>query len=191
MNREQWLTAFADATRPMFEKYGKPLPEIVRISVGWPSKGKRSKTIGECWRAENSGDGAVEIFIRPSLQDDGERIADVLTHELCHAATPGAGHGKPFKALATSLGLEGKMTATVAGDAWRAWARPILADLGRFPAAALSDANQEGGKKKQTTRYLKVACTRCDWQARVTAKHLQHSTLHCPTGCGGNLEQAS
>lgn len=190
MSRENWLLNFVYLSRSRFEAESAPLPENIRVSIGFPSTGVRSKTIGQCWYSGNSADGAVEIFIRPSLQDDAARIADVLTHELVHAALgAGKGHGKDFRKLATALGLEGKMTATVAGDAWRAWALPLIEGLGPFPGAALHDAGVIGGKRTQTTRYLKVTCTHCDFVARVTAKHL-HSELNCPVpACGGNLLQ--
>lgn len=186
-SREEWLNRFVELSRPEFKKAGHPLPKKVRCSVGFPSKGARSKTIGECWFASSAADKVSEIFLRPSLQDDASRIADVLTHELCHAALPeGIGHGKEFKHLATGLGLTGKMTATTAGPAWHAWADPIVKSLGKFPGAKL-DGHLEGGKKKQGTRMLKLVCTECDWTCRTTATHI-HQDMLCPTmGCDGML----
>jgi hypothetical protein len=190
--REEWLARFTEASRPFFKKAGHPLPKKVRCSVGFPSKGIRAKSIGECWADTATKDGVCEIFIRPSLQDDGSRIADVLTHELCHAALGHEeGHGKTFKYLATSLGLTGKMTATTAGPAWHEWADPIVKALGKFPGARL-DGQLAGGKKKQTTRMLKLVCNECDWMCRTTAKHIAPG-MNCPLtseGCGGQLEQA-
>ena len=189
MNREQWLDAFTTEARPHFEQAGRKLPALIRCGIGFPSKGMRSRVIGECWSNEASGDGAVEIFITPSLQSDGSRVADVLTHELCHAALgSAAGHGKTFKRLATRLGLTGKMTATVAGEGWHEWADPILARLGPLPGAELA-GGLAGGKKKQTTRMLKLVCDDCAWSCRTTASMIE-SDMHCPTGCGGNLLQA-
>lgn len=188
MNREDWLNAFAERARPYFESEGAPLPTALRCSIGFPSKGLKSKTIGECWAQKCSTDGAVEIFIRPSLQSDSARVADVLTHELCHAALGNeVGHGKPFKRLATALGLEGKMTATVAGERWHSWADPILEEIGPLPGASLN-GEVIGGKKKQGTRMLKLECE-CGWTCRTTASHILPD-LSCPTGCGGQLQQA-
>jgi hypothetical protein len=187
--REAWLDAFTDAARPMFEKHGAALPKLIRCGIGFPSKGSRSNVIGECWADVASADGAVEIFIRPSLQSDSSRIADVLTHELCHAALGiVAGHGPKFKRLALALGLEGKMTATVAGDGWKAWADPILEALGPLPGAELRGC-LAGGKKKQTTRMLKLTCDDCAWSCRTTASMIEDNMI-CPTGCGGHLLQA-
>ena len=189
MTREQWLAAFTDAARPIFADAGAPLPALVRCGIGFPSKGARSRVIGECWDASASTDSAVEIFIRPSLQSDSARIADVLTHELCHAALGAvAGHGPAFKRLAVKLGLEGKMTATIAGDAWRAWALPILAKLGDLPGSELL-GSLAGGKKKQTTRMIKLECDSCGWSCR-TARGNISDDLSCPTNCGGDLREA-
>lgn len=186
--REQWLNAFKDKAAPLFASAGYPIPSNVRISIGFTSGGTRGKRIGECWGEAASSDGSFEIFIKPSLLSDA-RIADVLTHELIHAAVGlDAKHGKVFKACATALGLEGKMTATTAGEGWYAWALPLLDQLGPMPYAAIT--GNMGGKKKQATALLKVECDNheCGWLARVTLKHLEpHDTLDCPTGCGGSL----
>lgn len=189
-SREDWLNAFTKLARPQFKKAGRPLPKAVRCSIGFPSSGTRSKTIGECFYAEGSEDGHAEIFLRPSLQSDTSRIADILTHELAHAALgKGFGHGKEFKALATALGLTGKMTATVAGPEWHVWADPIIKQLGKLPGANLNAGGPdlEGGKKKQTTRMIKLSCTQCDFTCRTSAKHITDD-LACPTGCGGELK---
>jgi hypothetical protein len=192
--REAWMLAFTDASRTMFAECGAPLPEAVRVSIGHPSKGTRSKVIGECWSNLNSGDGAVEIFIRPTLQSDTSRVADVLTHELIHAALGiDEGHGHNFRRVMKALGLEGKATATVAGPGWHTWADPILEALGPLPGAALNDGSAlSGGKKKQTTRMLKLECPECGFSCRTTAKHIEaHDELRCPVSdCGGQLAQA-
>jgi hypothetical protein len=186
--REAWLNKFKDAARPCFEDAGFPLPENVRVSIGFPSGGTRGRAIGECWSAVASKDGHFEIFLRPSIETDA-RIADVLTHELVHAAVGlEAKHGKPFKRCATALGLEGKMTATVAGDGWRKWALPILEELGPMPGAPLTEMKKLG--KKQTTRMLKCECSDCGFVFRTTRSHIgsHPEGLRCPAPeCGGEV----
>lgn len=192
VTREAWMQAFVDAARPKFEEVQAPLPKAIRVSIGHPSKGVRSNVIGECWTDAASADGAVEIFIRPTLQSDAARLADVLTHELIHAALGiEEGHGPRFRAVMKRLGLEGKATATVAGDGWREWALPILETLGPLPGAALADMALSGGKKKQTTRWRKVVCTDgdCGFTARMTKSAFEGRELHCPDReCGGMLQ---
>lgn len=189
--REQWLLAFVEAARPHFERVSTPLPKTVRVSVGFPSKGFRSKVIGECWSADSTKDKVCEIFIRPSLQSDASRVAGVLTHELVHAAVGHeAKHGPAFRKPAVALGLEGKMTATTEGGVWREWADPILAELGPFPGAELR-GELAGGKPKQKNRYIKLVCDECQWPCRTPRANIDaHDHLACPTGCGGTLETA-
>lgn len=185
--REQWLNAFALKAKPYFAAAGAPLPDKVRIGVGFTSGGLRGRSIGECWSQEASDDGHFEIFLRPTTQS-ASRIADILTHELVHAAVGlKAKHGKQFKKVAEALGLTGKMTATVASAKWYEWALPILDALGPMPYAALA-GGESSAKPKQKTNLLKVECDECGWLARVTLKHIEpHDTLICPTGCGGTL----
>lgn len=188
--REAWLLAFVEAARPHFERVDTPLPKTVRVSVGFPSKGFRSKVIGECWASSASKDKVCEIFVRPSLQSDASRVAGVLTHELVHAAVGHeAAHGPLFRKPARALGLEGKMTATTEGEAWHEWADPILAELGPFPGAELR-GELAGGKKAQKNRYFRISCGECGWTARTARVHIEpHDTLCCPLpDCGGTLE---
>lgn len=181
--REQWLNAFVTRARDVFTALGEPIPVQVRVSVGFTSSGARGKVISECWSEQRSRDATYEIFIRPT-QDDASRVADILTHELCHAVVGlDVGHKAPFKRCAKAVGLEGKMTATVAGEAWHSWADPILADLGPLPHAALDDRL----RKKQSTRLLKVECDACGVVARMTKKHIL-GNMRCPhRGCKGRF----
>ena len=66
-NRETWLNEFTRRARPMFKELGKPLPDNVRMAVGYTSAGRRGKRIGECWSDTCSKDGTFEIFITPAL----------------------------------------------------------------------------------------------------------------------------
>lgn len=187
-NREAWLNDFVSHARPIFANAGFPIPDKVRVSVGFTSTGARGRSIGECWSDAASEDGHFEIFIKPSANSDA-RIADILTHELIHAAIGlDAGHGKAFKAAMSALGLEGKATATVAGEKWYAWALPILSELGPMPYGVLN-SGQSSAKPKQKTNLLKVSCPDCGFIARVTRKHIEpHIHLNCPVpDCGGEL----
>ncbi len=136
MTREDWLLALAEQLRPLFADAGKPLPAAFKVSTGFPSKRALSAShqrIGECWSPTATKDGLHQILISPVI-GDALRAADVLVHELAHAALPEtAKHGPSFKALATRLGLEGKPTATVASAELIARLRPMLAVLGPYP----------------------------------------------------------
>ncbi len=187
--REEWLEAFTNAARPMFEEAGAPIPENVRVSIGFSSKGAKSRTIGQCWAAEASEDNTFEIFVVPSMETSS-RIADILTHELVHAAVGlKAGHGKEFRKVAVALGLGGKMTATVATEKWEAWANPILAEIGDIPHAALrTHGGESNAPKKQSTRMLKCECDSCGLVFRTSSKWAD-DVERCPVpSCEGEMK---
>ncbi|MEG7677046.1 hypothetical protein U2060_15005, partial [Listeria monocytogenes] len=79
-----------------------------------------------------------------------------------------AGHGPKFRALATAIGLEGKMTATVPGEALRATLAEIIESVGPWPHAELRKGEAADKPKKQGTRMLKVQCPACDYTVRTT-----------------------
>ena len=74
---------------PVFEKLGAPLPAQLRIAIGFTSRGRRSRSIGECWDNQCSEDRHFEIFIRPDLCESKDllpmQVATILGHELVHA----------------------------------------------------------------------------------------------------------
>lgn len=180
MKREEWLSSATAELRELFKQHGVTIPELVRSSCGFPSKSalsNKNRRIGECWSAKASADKHAEIFISPTISDS-MRVLDILAHELIHACHPGDGHGKLFKRTATAIGLEGKMTATVAGDKFKAWAQPVINRLGAYPHADLIPANAQ---KKQTTRMLKCYCVDCGYTVRVAGKWLEDmGAPHCP-----------
>jgi hypothetical protein len=122
MNRESWLVACLDQLRPDFLNAGFELPQKIRVSCSWPSKSGlavKRKRIGEAWSSKNSGDNSFEVFISPVLKDPVE-VSATLVHELCHCAVGlEDGHKGKFPKCAKALGLEGKMTATTAGEELR------------------------------------------------------------------------
>jgi len=188
MNREDWLMAFTEKSRRHFKALAEvEIPAKVRMSVGFTSRGQRSKAIGECWNCTCSEDGTFEIFVVPGLETV-EDIAATLTHELIHAAVGlDQKHGGNFRRVAIALGLEGKMTATTAGDKWREWAQPILDELGPMPGAKLS--GQSSAKPKQGTRMLKCECPECGFIFRAAGKWVcEGQELRCPNPeCEGKV----
>lgn len=163
--REQWLQYVTKRMKPEFRKAGSAIPENVRASMSLPRK---SKTLGSCFNSTVSADKHFEIFIRVD-QDKPLDVAAILCHELVHAAVGlEAKHGAPFRELATALGLEGKMKATVPGETFKAWIAPILEKAGPFPGAALDMSKQ----KVRKTYMLKCECLSCGYVCRTTAKWL-------------------
>lgn len=178
--REQWLNMAMIELKTLFKQHGVDVPDLVRASCGFPSKSAlsaKNRRIGECWNARASADKHAEIFISPTISDS-MRVLDILAHELIHACHPGDGHGKMFKRTAKAIGLEGKMTATVAGESFKQWAAPVIEKIGNYPHADLIPAN---AIKKQTTRMLKCICDQCGYTVRVAGKWLvEMGAPHCP-----------
>jgi len=180
MTREEWLNAAVAELRPLFKQQGHPLPDKVRVTCGFPSqnaRGRKCRTIGEHWSPSASADATHEIFISP-IEDDPFEVFGVLVHELAHAATDGDGHRGRFPALVRSLWLEGKVTATVIGDAFRTNFQPVIDSLGAYPHAAL---NVPPKAKVQSTRMLKAHCKVCGYTVRLTKRWADVGLPFCPT----------
>lgn len=205
--REAWLLAAVEVLRPRFAEVGLPLPEKVHVSVGFGgnSRAESANVLGVCWARRASDDGVNHIFISPELGDTA-RILDVLIHELIHAADDCAsGHRGAFAEAATRLGLEGKMTATVASLPLAAEMIVLAEELGTYPHGALSGYSARrapktpgdggealppvsSGPKGQGTRMLKVMCPADGYTVRTTAKWLAIGLPTCP--CGTEMERA-
>jgi hypothetical protein len=188
VNREEWLTECIRRLRSDFEGLGYPLPEKIRASCSWPSKSglaNKKRRIGEAWSAKNSGDNSFEVFISPVLKAPLE-VAATLVHELAHCAVGiEEGHKGRFSKLAKAIGLEGKMTATHAGEALTVRLREATDAIGPYPHAELKHSN---APPKQSTRMLKVFCQECGCVARMTRKWLDE--VGPPTcGCGSAMTE--
>lgn len=187
MTREAWLGRMVDALRPSFAEAGFPLPERIRVSCGWPSRAAlagRNRRIGEAWSDRCSGDGTCETFLSPTLADPVD-VGAVLVHELVHHAVGTEhGHRGPFRRCAKALGLDGPMRATSAGPDLAAAFTRFAGALGPFPHAALSG----NGRKKQSTRMLRLECTECGCIARMARQWID--TVGAPTcACGGAMTE--
>ncbi len=178
MNRETYLTRLAKGLEPLFKQHGATLPPY-RVTCGWPSSGglaAKTRRIGECWSSSASADGTHEIIISMAL-DDPMTVAATLAHEMVHAAVGiEAGHGAPFRRLALAIGLEGKMTATRAGEAFKQYVAPILEKLGDYPHARIDYEK----RKKQSTRLVKAACPSCGYTVRLSRKWFDVGAPICP-----------
>lgn len=189
MTREQWLLHFIDELRPMFKDAEFPLPDQIRVSMGFPCKQALGpkRRIGECHHA-GMKDGIQQIFISPSLGNTTQ-IAETLVHELVHTVTPGAAHKGRFITVMRAVGLTGKPTATHAGE----WLKPKLEKMaasltktyGPFPHSVLEPHH----KTKQSTRSLKAVCGGCEEPRiiRVTKKVIDQGAIICAL-CSGVFE---
>ena len=188
--REQWLSAAVVALREGIFAPDHTVPEV-RVSVGWPGgRGPKQNRIGECWQPDSSADGIGQIFISPVLSDPVEVLA-TLTHELVHAINHkdgDNGHRAPFKRIAESVGLEGKMASTHAGEALAEKLEAIGNMLGKYPHAAIS---LESKPKVQKTYMLKfVSPEEPDFFVRMTkGKYEEYGAPRDPWGNEMEQEQ--
>lgn len=184
MTREDWLTRATDRLRPRFAALGQPIPDAVRVAVGFPSRGAmavRKRRLGECWAPAASVDGVAQLFVSPVLATPLD-VLGVLMHELAHAATPGAGHRGPFTRLIRGLGLAGKPTATEPGPELAAELVALARAIGPLPHAALNVRS----RPRQTTRMRKLTCSRCGFIARAALRPL--AAYGAPEHCGRKME---
>jgi len=122
-----------------------PDVDKVVLSYGFPSRGARTKTAGECHYSYNpnvAAQGGVQgysnaIFIHPREWVGPVEVLTILVHEMAHAARPGCGHKGEFVKLIRKIGLEGKPTATVAGSVLAEYLTTLTGRLDKFPAAPI------------------------------------------------------
>ena len=181
--REEWFTEAvllidAQIFAPVMDGVIPDLP--YRVSCSFPGgPGKKKGVVGQCWSPASSGDGTTEIFISP-VEDRAVEVLDTLVHENDHRFVGNKhGHKAPFKRLALKVGLEGKMTSTHAGEALREKLTELAEELGTYPHAKIVPGE---GKKKQSTRMLKVSCPECDNVARQALTPFKMFGLICG-GC--------
>jgi len=174
MNREEWLQSGVKELGYLFDKYASVDLPPVNVSCSWPAGGSPNKRIGECWSRSASAAGINEIFISPHI-DDGVGAIEILAHELIHAVDDCQnGHRKPFTQLMKKIGLEGKPTATHAGERLHAEIIEIVESLGEYPHSAVSNP-----APKQKSRQLKASCDDCGAVWRMSNKWLELATT-CP-----------
>lgn len=174
------MAAIENMRAGLFLQHGAVVP-VVRVSVGFPGGASPKKAIGQYWPGLACKDATASVFISPVLHEP-IRALDVLVHELVHAVHPTAGHKGAFAKLAKAIGLEGKMTATVAGPALKERLNNLAAELGEYPHAGINLSD----RKKQTTRLNKAECSTCGYTCRVTAKWIDSiGAPLCP--CNGRV----
>lgn len=186
INREQWLTQacniiLADIIEPhAITTHPAPTADF-KISIGFP-RSNRSKTLAECYVLEaSSSHNTNEIFINPTIAEPLP-VLEVLVHELIHYwDNCESGHKGFFARVARAVGLEGKLTATIAGHALREQLKEsVIAVLPDFPHDAMDLSNER--IKRQKNRNLKCECSHCHFTFRASRTQLARLTeeSYCP-----------
>ena len=190
LDRESWLTEAAqliqdDIIRPALPS-GHVIENPFRVSVGFPPNSRASsKHIACCIIAGASADNHNELFISP-VEDDSHKILGSLVHEMIHQADDcKSGHRNFFAHVARKVGLEGKFTATTAGDKLNRYFDSLINLLGKIPHGKI---NIDKAKAKQGTRMIKVYCPECLFQFRTTQVQLEKiQVTECPACMIGDL----
>jgi hypothetical protein len=187
MNREAWLNEAVAEFKPFFLGQNLKVPDLY-VSCGFPSRnatGTKKRAIGECWDGLQSADKKPQLFISPFLVEPAgpQGVLATLAHEMVHA-TIGceAKHGPRFVAAMKKIGLEGKPTATVAGELLIEKMTRIHEALGDYPHSELKLVRE---RKVQTTRMKKAVCScdGCEYTVRLAQKWIDEVGLPiCPGG---------
>ena len=138
---------------------------------------------------------SVELGGRKN-KDESSRVADVLLHEMVHTCAVHHGHKGAFRVIAQTMGMKGKMTATVASDdlRLRIW-DDVVTRLGRYPHASVRLIRR--GQRGKGSRLIKCLCPKCGFNFRTTQKWINATmtrpdalpVLHCPDGtCGHQMK---
>lgn len=184
--REGWLLQAVDALRPLFEPYGKPVPDTLLVSIGYAKR--PGKGIGWCYPSSATEDEHSTIFLSPELtSEEPVKILGVLLHELIHAADGGAsGHKGWFASTAKGVGLTGKMTATTVGEALTADLEQLVMLLGPFPHKRLTASTQGRTVGAQKNRQVKIECPEDGYKLRGSRQTLDMGVPNCPV-CDGEM----
>lgn len=173
--REAWLTRALPTIKEWIIKAGAENFQDPQVSIGLPSRGAlamgKRRCIGECWDQKTTASGKrCVIFISPLLQKPVQ-VLDVFTHELIHAAVGVEHkHKKPFKKIAREVGLEGKITATIAGEVLKGKLERLAKELGDYPHDALINFTLK--KRKPRKGKVLYACENCGQKIRVNSEEL-------------------
>lgn len=122
MLREQWLNQMARRLEMLFLENGYRLPNYVVT----------------CGDHSHSEARLVHELVISRRIADPERAADILAHEMAHAAVGlPQKHGPAFEQCATAIGLEGEVGATVGGSTFSERITPWLQEAGPYPHTTL------------------------------------------------------
>ena len=188
LNRESWLNHLTEQyIRPHFESQGYTIPEGIKYSCSFSTKGafkrkgQKRFVAGQCIsnRDAQGEHRNYEIVIVPNESNSIE-VLDTLIHELCHATVGNnEGHNSVFTECAYKVGLEGKPTSTNASEALKVLLAQWVAEAGEYPHESL-----QVNMSKQTTRLYKCECNRCGYKMRISRTWLALAIPKCPLGHG-------
>ena len=194
---------FEKATQELSDKVFRPhgfkVPKNIRINVSQlrtANKTHGHTTLGLCYpthytAGKNKPKKEVVNIIQMNIATTGKNnsvdVLDTLAHELIHAIDDNkSGHkkGGAFDKMARTIGLEGKLTSTYAGEELKGRLNGIIKTIGKFP---LQEVNLEG-LRRDTNRNLKVRCygteNDCDHGFNTNRLRIEQMTSRKCLCCG-------
>ena len=192
MNRETWLNLMIDKAVPIFDNAGFKISDIrekLKVSCSMmvgQRKSSKFGAIGQHLPTEWNKEQNHEMLISPTLEN-GVQVVGVLIHEMCHAiqrymyGNTVKAHGKEFRKIALAVGLQGKMTQTTESPELKIIIKNWITEIGKYPHSEI----KLSGRKKQSTRMLKLECEHCGFIARCSNGAINNYGL--PTHCSKEM----
>lgn len=181
--REGWLETAVEALRTLLREYAGLILPPVRLSCGVHRQGRR----GEAYIGKTV-DEVAEINISLLHKAEASAVLGTLIRLCIYVATDSQAHGAKFQRIARQCGLaplNGTWATAGYPDATAvpSWVRPVLAQLGPWPAPRLQF---EAPQKKQSSRWITVVCESCTFRWKSSQLHLNEAPIRCPrVGCDG------
>ena len=191
---EGWSRSAWQVIAQHFDDCGHKLPENVRVTVAFGSRGRKAKMAGEALPPDIAG-GSWFVTVRPD-KDDALEIMGIMAHEAVHILA-GPDHKRTFKDIAAAVGLDASTngaTLAMPNKMLREKLGVAAKELAPLPHVAIdfekldvshTEENEEKRAadvvKKQESRTWKCWCETCGYKARVAKNHIARSgPPHCP-----------
>ena len=163
--REQYLYEAAKLMNDkLFKQVGVELPDDVEFSASFPARAALpssnggSHTVGVCYPREMSENRHILVHVSPLKGDELDALS-ILCHELVHSADNcSSGHRNFFRQTALAVGLEGKMTATHAGEQLIEKLYEIVDELGEYPQVSLAMQKRVSGTRNLLIQCVNISC---------------------------------
>jgi hypothetical protein len=189
---EGWSRAAWQVVAQHFADCGHPLPDSVKVTVAFGSRGRKAKMAGEYLPPDIAG-GVHYVTVRPD-KDDALEIMGIMAHEAVHILA-GPDHKRAFKDVAAAVGMDASSNGAVLAMPNRMLREKLdraAKDLAPLPHTRIdfekldalrSDESEEKRaadvSKKQDARNWKCSCEICGYRVSASKKWVKLGTPWC------------